>query len=620
VGKTIATISGVALAPGVSRNGRLYTRDAISRAVTRAQERIAAGKRPIAMYTHHDTRNTADIAGGVTKMWQDESGAARYEAKITDTKAGRDIATLADPGPDGDQAVLRGLSIRGDWLGPVQHVRVGGQLADTAADLEISRLDWTSEPGVDDAGVDTFALAGAGQGEDATQYGISESAPDALLTITEEAQEARVTAITEDTASPAADAGPPVPDGVREALREAVAPESVHTLVNGECRTCSALGESATPPMSKRGSGLSGDGGPFADPGYQNDKKQRYQLDTKAHAKAAWAFINKPDNAKLYSGPQLRNVKARILKALKSFGVSVAAESGWTTGEPYQVNEAVREWLGDAVAGSADRSGSWCITAANGPVSLTMSSYCMDPADIGVILRAAADAACKALHALDPDMDGDVDVPGVGPNSDPDGDAPAETAPAEPVTETSPTDPAPEPVAEPQVDKEVPAMADTASAVEASPAAPSITLTDAQFAALMARSASQPAPAAAEAAPAAAATAVAESDDDRIARLVEERAAERLAAEAIAETEEQRIERLVEARVTARKQELVASGQGPARKGLTASGAVDEHTARAGGDAPPAPPGKSWDEMHLWSTEELNQYATPQIANYIFKR
>ena len=50
---------------------------------------------------------------------------------------------------------------------------------------------------------------------------------------------------------------------------------------------------------------------------------------------------------------------------------------------------------------------------------------------------------------------------------------------------------------------------------------------------------------------------------------------------------------------------------------------MNEHTARVGnaegGDMPPAPPGKSWDEMHKWSTEELNQFATPGLADYVFR-
>lgn len=599
MGKAIATISGVALAPGVSRNGRLYTRDAISRAVMRAQERIAAGKRPIAMYTHHDTRNTADIAGGVTKMWQDESGAARYEARITDTKAGRDIATLADPGPDGDQAVLRGLSIRGDWLGPVRHVRVGGQLADTADDLEISRLDWTSEPGVDDAGVDSFALAGAGEDEDSARYGISETAPDALLTITEDVQEARVTAIAEEAGLTREAA---VPAGLAETMRVILA--APH-----------AVDEDGTPPVPERDSGLSGGGRPWADPGYQADRKQRYDLSTKAKAKAAWSYINQAGNAEAYTGPQLKRIKGRIMGALKSFGVAVAAE-GWTVEPAFEVTEDIAEYFG-----SPECSGSYSLTATNGPTTVTVCSYGLDPADLRVILARACGGAGMALASLDPDMDGDIDVPGADAE-DTDHDHAGESAPDEQVAETSTQDPAPEPVAEPQEDKEVPAMTDTATAVEASPAAPaSITLTESQFAALLERATPRPAPAA-ETAPA---TPVTETDDERIARMVDERTAARIAAETVAETEEQRISRLVEARVAQHKQEMIASGQVvPGRRGLEPSGAVDEHTARVtpdgGGEYPPAPPGKSWDEMHKWSTEELNQYATPQIASYIFKR
>ena len=117
---------------------------------------------------------------------------------------------------------------------------------------------------------------------------------------------------------------------------------------------------------------------------------------------------------------------------------------------------------------------------------------------------------------------------------------------------------------------------------------------------------------------------VTETSDERITRLVQEGVTKRLAEEGAlpaAETEEQRVARLVEEGVTAAKQQLIAAGRVvPARKGVSPAGEVNEHTARVGnteGEMPPAPPGKSWDEMHKWSTEELNQYATPGLADYV---
>lgn len=628
--KAIATVGGVALAPGVSRNGRWYTPEAIAKMVARAQQRLGgdgitirdslgeAGG-PLATLTHHQAEDDSTrIVGRITSISVDENGAARYTGEIADTPHGRTIASLLDTS-DGRPAFLKGVSIRGAWVGTVRRVKgPDGAPVETASDLELDGLDYTRKPGVPAAQVDTFAWAG--------KSGRTET--DERVLITESVQEARVTAITEETAPPV----PAVPDGVGEALRAFLGVPA-------------AVEEADTPPMSKRDSGLSGGGRRWADPGYQADHKQRYDITTKDLAKTAWSYINQKSKAAKYTGPQLKQVKSRIVAALKSFGVTVSTSEtapGWMFDSPFQVGEPVLEWMGDAVAADGSRSGSWCINACNGPVSLSLSSYCMDPSDLAVILRSAADAAAKALAQLDPDMDGDVDVPGVGDSSDTDGDAPDETAPDGPgqVTETAPPDPAPDPAAADPTSKEGSAVSETTTqeAAPAPVAAPDPkALQEAMAAAIAANrearktaKAAKAAKAAKKAAKAAESAAtgtatVTETDDERIARIVEERAAARLAAEvppAVAETEEQRIARLVEARVTAEKQRLVAEGAVvPGRKGLNPAGEVNEHTARVTpeGDMPPAPPGKSWDAMHEWSSEDLDVYAGPAITRHVLK-
>lgn len=65
----------------------------------------------------------------------------------------------------------------------------------------------------------------------------------------------------------------------------------------------------------------------YADPGYQADGVKRYPVDTEAHAKAAWSYINMPKNAGKYSAPNLAKVKAKIKAALKRLGVDVAPRS-----------------------------------------------------------------------------------------------------------------------------------------------------------------------------------------------------------------------------------------------------------------------------------------------------
>jgi hypothetical protein len=61
----------------------------------------------------------------------------------------------------------------------------------------------------------------------------------------------------------------------------------------------------------------------YADPGYQADGKKRYPLDTEAHIRAAWSYINVPDNAKAYSSTQVASIKAKIQAAMKKIGATV---------------------------------------------------------------------------------------------------------------------------------------------------------------------------------------------------------------------------------------------------------------------------------------------------------
>jgi HK97 family phage prohead protease len=65
----------------------------------------------------------------------------------------------------------------------------------------------------------------------------------------------------------------------------------------------------------------------YADPGYQDDGQHRYPLDTEAHCRAAWSYINMPKNQKPYTAEQLAAIKGRIRAALKRFGVTVSESS-----------------------------------------------------------------------------------------------------------------------------------------------------------------------------------------------------------------------------------------------------------------------------------------------------
>jgi hypothetical protein len=146
---TLATITGTMLVPGVSKNNRLYTKTAISRAVARMQERLnGADGQAIVMRTHHGAGDdTSLVVGRLTNIQQEPDGSATYEAKLFNNNAGRDLAPLLATDEDGKSG-LRTTSIYGYWVGPVEHVDHNGTKAETAEDLEIDAIDFTLSPGV----------------------------------------------------------------------------------------------------------------------------------------------------------------------------------------------------------------------------------------------------------------------------------------------------------------------------------------------------------------------------------------------------------------------------------------------------------------------------------------
>jgi len=74
----------------------------------------------------------------------------------------------------------------------------------------------------------------------------------------------------------------------------------------------------------------------YADRGYQADGKKRYPIDTEAHIRAAWNFINRQRNAQRYTPAQLDEIKSRIIAAWKERideNGPAAAEEGMKAGQ-----------------------------------------------------------------------------------------------------------------------------------------------------------------------------------------------------------------------------------------------------------------------------------------------
>lgn len=176
----IGTIGGTFVAPGVSKNRRHYTREAIGKAVGRMQDRLANNGRPITMLSHHAAEDDSTrIAGAFTKVWQAPDGSAKFTAELADTQAGRDIAALVTP----ERPFLKTVSLRGWWLGDVRTENVDGMACETGDDLEIDGVDFTKSPGVELAVIDSATLAETTEG--LARSAITESVQEARVTITE---------------------------------------------------------------------------------------------------------------------------------------------------------------------------------------------------------------------------------------------------------------------------------------------------------------------------------------------------------------------------------------------------------------------------------------------------
>lgn len=68
---------------------------------------------------------------------------------------------------------------------------------------------------------------------------------------------------------------------------------------------------------------------PYGNVAYADPKNGKYPIDTKAHCKAAWSYINMPKNAAKYplNGVSLSSVKAKIKAACKKFGISISQQN-----------------------------------------------------------------------------------------------------------------------------------------------------------------------------------------------------------------------------------------------------------------------------------------------------
>jgi len=370
-----ATIRGIFLKPGLSKNRRLYTRGNISKAVERMQQQLASGDgMPLSMATSHGAAFKDDAlstVGNITSVWLNKDGSASFEADVPNTAHGRDIAALTVG------KFIKGVSIRGEWRGEPQSVtHTDGGEATTADDLAIHGIDFTNSPGVDGAEIQYAALAESHRA--GNRLAIYESVDPVEIISREE----------EVVIAEAADI-------IRDAVEEAVE-NAINSI--GEKDTSKPYGDVT-----------------YADPGYQKDKKKRYPINTAAHVRAAWSYINQGHHASLYTVAQLARVKSRIKSAAKKFGINIVSEHAMLAADVQEVLEAYAS-----------------IALVNDDDSISITGYATDPHQLKVVANRIAFGAIAAMHAIDPDDDGDIylskpdwsqvdatgDASGMGPEDD----------------------------------------------------------------------------------------------------------------------------------------------------------------------------------------------------------
>ena len=88
-----------------------------------------------------------------------------------------------------------------------------------------------------------------------------------------------------------------------------------------------STGRSAVTTMTERADTKAAK--PYGDVKYADPKNGKYPIDTEAHCRAAWSYINMPKNAAMYpmNGVTLSEVKDRIKAALKKYGADVSSDS-----------------------------------------------------------------------------------------------------------------------------------------------------------------------------------------------------------------------------------------------------------------------------------------------------
>lgn len=131
----------------------------------------------------------------------------------------------------------------------------------------------------------------------------------------------------------------------------------------------------------------------YADPGYQEDKKERYPLDTEEHVRAAASYFGKQSNKDKYSAEQQKKIQAKIDAAEKKFGIG---DDGKKAGEVDMTQEEINALVASEVAKALETAKAQAQEEAEKAQADAITERAKADAEAQAALEAANAAKAKA--------------------------------------------------------------------------------------------------------------------------------------------------------------------------------------------------------------------------------
>jgi hypothetical protein len=134
---------------------------------------------------------------------------------------------------------------------------------------------------------------------------------------------------------------------------------------------------------------------------------QRLPITTEADIRTSWAAIN--ETADGYTRKQAGRIRGRIRAAARESGINLATEA--TDSAVKQIIEGYAAMLPEPMRPKFIEEAYACVSVGDGAASVDASCYGNDPADLQAVIGRLAAAVVAALDEIDPNGDGQIDLP-----------------------------------------------------------------------------------------------------------------------------------------------------------------------------------------------------------------